>query len=111
MDMGSPITRAEHEEFVRRMEDEDRRQNKRIDLLEENVKEIGALTASVQKLADNMENMVKAQEQQVEHQKKQDERLEKIEGRDGEKWRTVTSYIITAVISILIGYLFKTIGM
>ena len=32
--MDSPITRAEHEEFRRRMEEEHNRQNKRIELLE-----------------------------------------------------------------------------
>ena len=33
--MDTPITRAEHEEFRRRLEEENRRQDKRIGLLEE----------------------------------------------------------------------------
>ena len=60
--MDTPITRAEHEEFRRAMEaenkrlaDEDNRQNKRIEVLEENVRQIGALTTSVEKLALSME--------------------------------------------------------
>ncbi len=67
--MDDTITRAEHEEFARRMEsenqrlkDEDARQNKRLDLLEENVREMSALATSVEKLATNMEGMVKVQE-------------------------------------------------
>ncbi len=108
--MDAPITRAEHEEFCRRMEaenkrlaDEDKRQNRRIDGLEESVHQIGALTTSVEKLATNMEIMVKEQEQQGK-------RLETLEARDGEKWRQVTGYIITAVISIVLGFVFAHIG-
>ena len=102
--MDTPITRAEHEEFVRRMEDEDHRQNRRIEILEESVQQFTSLTASVEKLALNMENMLKEQEAQGK-------RLEALEDRDGEKWRTMISYVGTTVIGILIGYIFKLIGM
>ena len=102
--MDTPITRAEHEEFVKRMEDEDHRQNRRIEILEESVQQFTSLTASVEKLALNMENMLKEQEAQGN-------RLEALEDRDGEKWRTMISYVGTTVIGILIGYIFKLIGM
>ncbi len=109
--MDTPITRAEHEEFRRAMEaenkrlaDEDNRQNKRIEVLEENVRQIGALTTSVEKLALSMESMVKEQEQQGK-------RLEILESRDGEKWRQVTGYVITAVIGIVLGFIFTQIGL
>lgn len=102
--MSDPISRAEHEEFVKRMEDENKRQNKRIESLELIVKEIGALTASVQKLAVNMENMLKVQGQQGE-------RLEVLESRDGEMWRKVTGHIVTTVIGLVVGYIFTKIGM
>lgn len=102
--MDTPITRAEHEEFVKRMEDEDHRQNRRIEILEESVQQFTSLTASVEKLALNMENMLKEQEAQGN-------RLEALEDRDGEKWRTVTSYVMTTVIGIMIGYIFTLLGM
>lgn len=109
--MDTPITRAEHDEFARRMEsenqrlkDEDSRQNKRIDLLEENVREMSALATSVEKLATNMEGMVKIQEQQGK-------RLETLEGRDGEMWRKVVGYIVTAILGIFIGFAFTQIGI
>ena len=73
--MDTPITRAEHEEFVKRMEDEDRRQNRRIEILEKSVQQFTSLTASVEKLALNMENMLKEQEAQGN-------RLEALEDRD-----------------------------
>lgn len=102
--MDTPITRAEHEEFRRRLEEENRRQDKRIELLEDSVREMGALTTSVERLAVSMESMVKEQE-------KQGKRLEILEGRDGEMWRKVVGYIVTAVAGIIIGFVFNQFGM
>lgn len=105
------ILREEHEEFVRRMEsenkrlmDEDNRQNHRIDGLEESTRQIGALTTSVEKLAMSIQSMVAEQE-------RQGERLEALESRDGEMWRKVTGYVITAVAGVVVGFIFKQIGM
>ena len=39
------------------------------------------------------------------------ERLEKLEGRDGEKWRSVTGYLLTFVIGLVVSYIFSLIGM
>ena len=76
--MENPITRAEHEEFRRRLEEENKRQDTRIGILEDSVRQIGALATSVEKLAVSMQSMLKEQE-------KQGKRLEALEGRDGEK--------------------------
>lgn len=102
--MEDNITRKEHEEFARRIDAENERQNKRIGLLEENVRQIHSLTASVEKLAVSMENMAKEQE-------KQGKRLETLENRDGEMWRKVIAYIATAIVGIVVGYVFTHIGM
>lgn len=102
--MDTPITRAEHEEFRKRLEEENKRQDRRIELLEENVREMSSLTTSVEKLATSMESMVKEQE-------KQGKRLEVLEGRDGEMWRKVVGYIATAVVGIILGFVFTQIGM
>lgn len=102
--MDDAITRAEHEEFRKRLEEQNQRQDKRISLLEESVREMGALKTSVERLAVSMESMVKEQE-------KQGKRLEVLEGRDGEMWRKVVGYIATAVIGIILGFVFTQIGM
>lgn len=102
--MDTPITRAEHEEFRKRLEEENKRQDKRIELLEENVREMSKLTTSVEKLATNMGSMVKEQE-------KQGKRLEALESRDGEMWRKVVGYIITAVVGIVVGFIFTQVGL
>ena len=92
--MDTPITRAEHEEFRRRLEEENRRQDKRIELLEESTRQI----------AISIEGMVKEQEVQGA-------RLEALEGRDGKMWRAAVSYTITAVIGVVIGFIFNQLGM
>lgn len=102
--MDTPITRAEHEEFRRRLEEENQRQDKRIALLEENTKQIGSLTVSVEKLAQSIELMVKEQE-------KQGRRLEVLESRDGELWRKVIGYVVTAVVGAVLGFLARQIGL
>ncbi len=102
--MDTPITRAEHEEFKLRLEEENRRQDKRIELLEQNVEEMRSLTTSVEKLATNMESMLREQE-------KQGKRLETLEGRDGEMWRKIVGHVVTVIVGIVLGYLFTQIGM
>lgn len=108
---GEYITRHEHEEFRRsmesenkRLEEENDRQNHRLNALEETVKQVAAISTSVEKLALNMENMLK-------EQVSQGKRLETLEGRDGEMWRKVVGYVVTAVIGIIVGYFFKQFGM
>lgn len=49
------ISRAEHEEFRKRIEAEDNRQNRRIEILENSVQQLQELVTSVQTLANNME--------------------------------------------------------
>lgn len=98
------VGREEHVEFAKRIDDEQHRQNKRIDSLEQTVKEISSLATSVEKLANNMANMVKEQE-------KQGERLEALEGKDGEMWRTVVKYVLTTAIGLVIGIVAMQIGL
>ena len=70
--MDSPITRAEHNEFAKRMEEEHHRQNRRIGELEKACEENNKLLVSVERLALSMENMQKEQQATVivqdEHQ-------------------------------------------
>lgn len=102
--MDDMISRAEHEEFRRRMEDDHRRTSKRLDLVEESMERWNTLNTSIEKLAVNMESMLKEQLQQGK-------RLEILENRDGEMWRKAVGYIITAVLGIVVGFIFRRIGM
>lgn len=90
------ISRQEHEEFSRRIDAENERQNRRIALLEDNVREINTLTVSVEKMAVNMTNM-------LEELKKQGERLEKLEKEPAEAHKQIKMSVITALISAVVG--------
>lgn len=102
--MDDTISREEHKEFAKRMEEHHKRQDHRISELEESVKSIGELTGAVNQLATNMSSMLKEQE-------RQGERLERLEGRDGEKWRKVVGYIAAAISGGLVGFLLQALGL
>ena len=102
--MDNLITRAEHEEFRRPIEEENKRQDTRIGILEDSVRQIGALATSVEKLAVSMQSMLKEQE-------KQGKRLETLEDRDGAMWRKVVAYGATALVGIFIGYVAQQLGL
>ena len=76
----------------------------RVGDLELETRAINDLAMSTQRMAVNMENM-------LEEQKRQGERLESLEGRDGKKWREVTKHVVTALVSIILGYIFARMGI
>ena len=102
--MEDAVGRAEFEEYKNRIEQEDHRQNGRIKELEKSTKQINALTVSIEKLAQSVESMVREQEAQGK-------RLVSLESRDGEMWRKVVGYVATAIIGIVVGFIFTQVGM
>ena len=102
--MDGPITRAEHDEFAKRIEENHDRINTRLKLLEDQTKQMTDIAVSVKELAMSVKQM-------AEEQKSQNNKIEKLESRDGEMWRKVVGYIVTAIVGILIGFVFQQIGM
>ena len=98
------LRRYEHQEFARGVDREQVRQNKRIADLEATVRQINDLTLSVQKLAINMENM-------LVNQTEQSKRPGELENRDGEKWRSISMYVLTALIGAVLGFALKEVGL
>lgn len=98
------LLRAEFLAFKEAMNAENERQNHRILKLEDTTEKINELAMSTEKLASTMEKM-------LEEQKEQGKRIVKLEGRDGEKWRSVAKIVATAVISGVIGAVLMMIGL
>lgn len=94
----------EHEEYAKRIEEEQKRQDKRIEELEDGQKERHRMLVSIEKMAVNMESMQK-------EQKDQGERLEVLESRDGEKWRKAEWAIISGIIMAVVGYIVGNLGL
>ena len=79
------IARAEHEEFAKRIDAENTRQNRRIEALEQSVDRFGRIASSV-------------------------ERLDKLEGKPGENWNVTVKSILTAIGSAIGGGLVVAIA-
>ena len=84
------IGRGEHDEFVKRMEEEHTRQNKRIGALEKALEQQHELALSVQSLASSMEQMLKEQQ-------KQGEEIKELKEIPAKRWNTVTTAILSAI--------------
>lgn len=98
------INRAEYKEFCHRMEDANERTNSRLKVLEETVNKTNSLVVSVEKLALSVKQL-------AAEQAEQNKKLDKLESRDGEMWKKMVSYTITAIVGIFIGFIFKQLGM
>ena len=102
--MDNPITRAEHNEFVKRIDEEHSRTNQRLKNLEELTKQMTDIAVSVKELAISVKQM-------AETQRVQGEKLEELEGRDGEMWRKISSYVLTAIIGAIVCFVLTHIGL
>jgi len=98
------LLKSVHEEFAKRIEDENHRQNKRIEVIEDHVCEITKIASNVEKLAINMEHM-------VSELKDHGVRIKTLEDRDGDMWRTVMTHIATAIAGGLVTYFLAKFGM
>ena len=68
------------------------------------MREIGTLTASIERLTISVQGMVKEQE-------RQGQRLETLEDRDGAKWRKLMGYIVSALVAGVVGFLLAQVGI
>lgn len=91
------MTRREHEEFARRMEsenarikDENDRQNKRIVVVEESMKEFNRLALQIERIAVSIQQM-------TEEISKQGTRLESIEAKPAKRWDALIVGLIGAI--------------
>lgn len=93
--MSEFVTLEVHNEFVKRIDAEDSRQNKRIEIIEAKQAQISELVASVKVLAANVENIAK-------EINKQSQRLDEIEGIPKKRWETIVACIITGLLGAAI---------
>lgn len=89
-----------HNEFAKRIEDENVRQNHRITELEQNFKVVQDLVISTKELALSMETMAKELE-------KQGACLRELEFKPVKRWELVVTSIITGIVGAIIGMMLK----
>lgn len=103
-EMSEFITRLEYEEHNLRMEDEHKRQNRRIEQLEKDSKTQTQTLVVIERIAVSVENM-------QEELSDQGKRLDELESHDGEMWRKAIGYVISSIIGAVICFIFTQIGM
>ena len=84
------ISRREHDEYVKRMEDEHKRLNHRLVNLEKIVNQIQEMNTNINELATNMKYI-------LEEQREQGKRLDKIENEPKTAWDSVKKGVFTAI--------------
>lgn len=106
------VTRREHDEFVKRMEEKSERHEKRIDSLEETVKDIGRLATSIEKIATNQDYMIKEQNRQGELLNKAQAKIESLEKEplvatkesvDNAKKKVIETVITVVITALVVG--------
>ena len=102
--MAEFVTVEEHKEFARRIESEEARQNHRLELLEETVREMQKVVISVEKLALSIDNMAKEIQRQGDH-------LEKLESEPADKWKKAVWLVVSALIGAATAMFIKNIGL
>ena len=102
--MSEFITRREYEEHNLRMEDEHKRQNRRIEKLEKESQTQTQTLIAIERIAVSVENM----QNELSDQGK---RLDELESHDGEMWRKVIGYVVSSIVGAVICFIFTQIGM
>lgn len=95
------LTKGEHDEFAKRMEETNTRQNKRIEILEESVKDINRLATSIEKIAINQEHMIKEQTKQGEMLEKQNSKIEAMEKEPIQTVKDAKKKVIDTVVTVV----------
>ena len=102
--MDEYVSKAVHDLELSRVNDEQARQNKRLDILESKIENLADLTSSVKLLAANMEAMAK-------EQATIGQRLDTLEAEPADKWKKAVWIVVTALIAAAVGYFLKGVGL
>lgn len=91
------VMKEEYDVQLKRIEDEESRQNHRIQKIEDKVDHLNELDISINKIASSVETM----SAELQNQGK---RLENIEKIPGSRWNTVVTVALTAAVTAAVTY-------
>ena len=98
------VSRVEYDERMKRIEDEDNRQNHRIDKLETITDQIADMAASIKAMVVTMQGMQKEQEEQGK-------RLSEIEKKPADNWDKLVYSIIAMIATAAVTYIITKGGL
>lgn len=96
----SYITEKEFNLATKRIDDENHRQNERIQVLENNYAIVNQLSLHMERLASNMESMAK-------ELARQGTKLNDLEMKPAKRWDLIITSIITGIVGALLGMMLK----
>ena len=102
--MDDYITKGYLDLELNRIKDEDARQNKRLDIVESDIRDLQRMTTAVEKLAVNMETMSK-------EQTKMATKLDAIEAEPADNWKRAVWLVVAALIGAAVAYFLNGGGM
>lgn len=102
--MPESVDKETIKELVRRLDAENERQNRRLQVIENNMEKLNALQVSISKIELNVETLLNGQ-------KRQNERLGNLEGKDGNNWRKTVEYVLFAVLGAVVLYFLRMGGI
>lgn len=90
------LLKSVHDEFARRIDEENDRQNARLTALEKGLLEVNKITVQIERLTANIETLTASI-------REQSGRLTELEQKPVKRWDGLITAIITGVVGILIG--------
>lgn len=105
------LTRHEHNEFAKRMEeanqrivDENKRQNERLKTIDGRLDKIQELIISIQQIATNVKSL-------TEEMQRQGGRLEALEAKPGKRWEAIVDKVLMLIVGGVVGYVLLKLGI
>lgn len=90
------LLKAVHDEYVKRAEEENERQNARLAALEKGLLELNKITVQIERLTANIETLTASI-------KDQSGRLDSLEEKPAKRWDSLITAVITGIVGIIIG--------
>ena len=108
---GRYITREEFAQYVHMGEKEYKRVNERLKILENMEDKIYQLVSGIDKIANNVEHILKALERQEKRIDEHDVRLDNIATKGSKKWDSIAEHIWKYIAVAIVGYILLKTGI
>ena len=98
------VTKEVHAEFVKRIEAEETRQNRRLSEIDEELRELRKMATNIERLSISVETMAKELAKVVNT-------VEEIKDEPADNWRKAVWIVLGALIAAAVGYALRGVGL
>ncbi len=108
---GRHVSRDEFYQYSKRRDEEYKRINNRLELVEKAEEKTYQLISSIERMAASIENIIKIQEKQEKQIEIHDGRLDNLETKSGKKWEDISQHMWKAVAAAIVAYVLYQAGI